>query len=326
MIYAFLVFTSILGAEDAHSPAYKELGQGVLKNRRQVSTLQVRALAHDLLMGRGVRSELYLDVPARRWRMDMTGWVDDRILSTAQWSEKHSGDGTYVYDFEPPVPQRVARIQSWETEVKAKRIFPFPDPRNAGLVPVNNGNSGTAFEITGSRLDLDSYTIECPDADETSVETGQWKGEPSRLAKATCLDGSKRRVFSYIVVPGWGYSVVLVTAEFYRDNQLVPYYKFVAESEVALHDESRIWFPTKVHYQAILDGKKDQEEICEFQVVSLNRPMPAELFTFKGMGLDKGHVVADMTGDLSVKRVWDGERVVLVAGQSCPSTRRNNDK
>ena len=310
MLSALLVLSAIIGAEDAHIPAYKELGQAVLRNRQQVRTLHVRTFARRLLKGSAVRSELYLDVEAKRWRRNTTGMLDENAASTPGWSEIVTVNNDRVYDFAPLISESVARIRSLATEADAERLSPFPDPRNAGLVPAYNGNSGTPFAVTGSRLSLYSYYVDCPDADETSVETGVWKGKPSRQVKAICLVGSERRVVSYVVVPGWGHSVVSVTVETYRENEPAPLFKFLAESEVALHEESQIWFPTTVHYQAIIGGKKDQDEVTEFEVISLNRTLPEELFTFKGMGLNRGHRVMDLTDASSAKKVWDGGRVV----------------
>lgn len=318
---AFLVFTSLFGANGVDVPTYGEIGQAVLAGREKIKTLHVRTCANRPGQHLGVRSELYLDVDAGRWRRDTTGAAEAAVQSpdaAPAWNEVVCVNGPVIYDFSPVVPERVARVRRLASEVDGGRLPPFPDPRNAGLVPAYNGNSGTPYKSGGLRLKLYAYYVSCPDATESCVDATVWKGLSCWKARAIRIDDSHRRVFSYVVVPEWDNSVVLLTAETYRKNEGTPHFRFSVESEVALHEESKVWFPKAVHYECHVDGKRTQEEITEFEVVSLNRPMVEELFTFKGMGLPIGHAVMDLTDVSAAKKFWDGDRIVRVEGRSAP--------
>lgn len=104
--------------------------------------------------------------------------------------------------------------------------------------------------------------------------------------------------------------MVLLKTESDRTDGKIRQLVFSVETEVALHQKSQMWFPTKVHYQAAFDGQKKQEEITEFQIVSLNEPIPESTFTFKGLGVPVGHRVMDLTDTWIGTKTWDGEEII----------------
>ena len=225
---------------------------------------------------------------------------------------KVSACGDIVYRYYPPDPDKVAVIDTLKRQVDQGSVRPFPDPRNAGLVSVFNGNTGTPFEIGGSRLSLYTSELDCAKEGRVSVEPATWKGEKCwKVESVRDLAGKKgRQVRRIFIVPSQDCSVVFLEVKTFRDTEKTPYYVFSVESDITFHKESQLWFPAKVRYRASIGGKEDQDEVTDIQVVSLNRPIPKEVFTFKGMGVPAGHVVMDLTDVEGGKKTWDGDKVV----------------
>jgi hypothetical protein len=309
------------GSETLPPPSPTEISQAVVANRERIRTAHVRTYSRRILKKQEISKELYLDADANRWRIDTTGMgpMGEPSAPTRKdaFVRKTGVSDGMVYQYHPLQQEVVARKDSLENGVKTRHVMPFPDPRNAGLVPTYIGNTGTPFEFSGSRLCIYPAHVDCAQADQVSVEPAVWKGVRCwRVAFARHNDLKQRLVRHYTVVPQWGHSVVSLMVETYLDQQETPCFAFSVESEVALHEKSQLWFPTQVVYRGDSEGKRIEEEITDVEVVSLNEAFPESTFTFKGLGVPAGHTVIDITDPGDSKTVWDGERVIRLQGAS----------
>jgi hypothetical protein len=71
-----------------------------------------------------------------------------------------------------------------------------------------------------------------------------------------------------------------------------------------------IWFPTTVHYRRTIDDVVVLDQRLDVETAEINQPIPAEVFTFRGMGLPEGTPIEYP----EIKRsddqpTWDGEKV-----------------
>lgn len=318
MVCLLLLCSALGNVDDGSIPSHTEVFGAVVSNREKIRSLQVQTVSRQTLPKAGVvRKSLYLDVDAQRWRIDTTGMLGSTETSDRQdegFERQVSADGGVVYRYYPQEPNKVAIIDTLKRQVDQRSVLPFPDPRNAGLVPVFAGNMGTPFEIAGFRLSLYTSELDCAKEGRVALEPATWKGQKCWKVGAVrdLAAKRKRQERCFFIVPEQGYSVVFLEVKTFRDAEKTPYYVFSVESEVAFHEENRLWFPVNVHYRAIIDGKESQDEVTEIQVVSLNRPIPQEVFTFKGMGVPAGHVVMDLTDTDTDKKVWDGNKVVRI--------------
>jgi hypothetical protein len=328
MTFLAVSCTLLMAAEAARAPSRTELAQAILTNRAKVRSLHVRAHSVRPLQHEELRRELYLDADAGRWRVASTGWVaaaggdqvDAGAAKRVYRKELSLSDGQ-IYEYFPADANVVATKETLIRAVAEKRIAPFPDPRNAGMAPVSITEIGPSFERTGGRLDLYSTYVECFGSNDASISSATWKGTPCwkvewELRKDPNVAAT---VFRYFAVPEWGFSIVLLQAESYAKKGGAPCFVSSVETEVARHEESGLWFPRTVSYHATVNlGKEEKrEEITRFDIVSLNKPIPENSFTFQGMGLASGHTVQDLTGAGNQrKKLWDGTEIVAASGPS----------
>lgn len=321
MIYAVLLFSVLADPNITPAPSHKELFEAVVANREKIKSLHVRTSSRRISQKAQIDNALYLDVDANRWRIDTTGSTAIQESSDPEgegaFRKKVSVHGGLVYRYYPSTPNAAATIHTLKDAAAQRFLGPFPDPRNAGIVPAFHGNTGTPFEIAGSGTPLHTFYVDCGRPGRVTVVPATWKGEPCwKVEWEGTNKANDKHVCRYSVVPQWGYSVVFLESNVYRNKATTPNYVFSVESEVALHKESQIWFPTRVHYKAIVDGKKINEEVTEIRVVSLNEPLPETVFTFKGMGVPAGHTVVDVMEPSTERKIWDGDRIVFVRGVS----------
>ncbi|MBX9580991.1 MAG: hypothetical protein K2X87_11840 [Gemmataceae bacterium] len=96
-------------------------------------------------------------------------------------------------------------------------------------------------------------------------------------------------------------------------------YEMVAPAAPASHETSieyakakgtDIWFPTSVHYRRTIDGVVVLDQKLDVETAEINQPIPAEVFTFKGMGLPEGTPIEyPEIKRLEDQPTWDGEKV-----------------
>lgn len=316
-MFCGIVLCVILAKPDAASaPSHVQVAEAVLAGRQKVKTLQVRSYCRRLLTRREMRSELFLDQEMKRWRFDTTllGPPGESLSSGEEvtYSQSTSANGEVVYSYRPTRPELVARIDLLQRALRGRHIAPFRDPRNAGLVPVPYSHTGTPFEIGGGRTSLYSFCVNfCLEAEQAAVVPVAWKGQQCWKVKSSShIKDATQGVCTYIVAPEMGHSVVFMEYKCYYNDETEPGDVASVESDITLHKKSGIWFPSQVRYLQFSQGKKIKEEITDFEVVSLNQPIPEDVFTFAGMGVPVGHRVMDVTKDSADAAIWDGEKVV----------------
>lgn len=302
------------------SPSHDDIFDAIVTNREAIRALKVHTITTRTLPNvQVVNKVLYLDVDAQRWRMDTTGPMPLNTSIAAdkrpEFVKKIGVSDSHVYQYFPFDPRRVATVESLNKPNNPNffdSFTPFPDPRNAGLVHVFHGNTGTPFEVGGTRISIYTGQLEPHKGEKVEIESANWKGVPCYKGKWEWqLDGpkSEKVVRQYVVVPEWGYTVVFLESKVYRENEASPYSTYSVETEASLERKSKIWFPTRVHYLATMDGKATQDELTEFELVSLNEPMQETEFNFKGMEVPIGHAVVDFI-EHSPSKAWDGNKVV----------------
>jgi len=319
MGYALVLCAILTDSETTAHPSHADIIKAVVSSREKIRSLCVHCVSRQPLKNEEAERTMYLDVDARRWRVD----VELRGPSTSKESEGFhrrrsvDGDGDVVYEYYPTQENMAAKKLSLRSAVSRHHVKPFPDPRNAGIVARLSSDIGTPFEIAGSRASIDSSTLMCEKANRVTVRSVDWRGEPSWKVEAAIVGGPQgTTICRYVVVPKWDWAVVLLEVTFSRDNGGTPDAAFRVETDVALHHGSRLWFPKKAHLSTTAAGKKIQEEMTDFEVVSLNEPLPESTFTFKGMGVPAGHPVTDSTEESIGKKIWDGDKITTVGGPS----------
>lgn len=320
MCLAVVCYIMLANSVAAPVPSHMEIAEAVIANREKIRSLHVRTYCRRMLTHREMRTELFLDDEARRWRVDTTGMggpgksasVGDQV----RYSRSVSANGDIAYMYNPGRPEMFA-TSDWLTRGLEKQYMqPFLDPRNAGLVPVDYGHTGTPFEVSGGRVCLYTYYIDfCLDAVQATVKPVVWNDRRCwKVESSSNPNNRQRSVCTYIVAPEMDHSVVSMEFKAYYNKETAPGDMSSVESDVALHEKSGVWFPSQVRYVLVSQGKKVEEEVTHVDVVSLNEPIPERVFSLAGMGVPIGHRVMDLTDESSNAKVWDGEKIVRVHG------------
>jgi hypothetical protein len=106
------------------------------------------------------------------------------------------------------------------------------------------------------------------------------------------------------IVPAQGYSVLRMRMSS-ADNSLVDQ----ADYTVAEYKNSGIWFPTISEYKRMRNGNIESFQNLSVQVVSLNEPLPADIFNPKSFDVPLGKT-AYTAGKKSIgKLYWDGNKI-----------------
>jgi hypothetical protein len=106
------------------------------------------------------------------------------------------------------------------------------------------------------------------------------------------------------VAPTLGYSVLKMRMSSV-DNSLVD----EADYTVAEYKKSGIWFPTVSEYKRMKNAKVELFQNLSVQVVSLNEPLPADIFNPKSFDVPLGKT-AYVQGKESIgKLFWDGNKI-----------------
>ena len=321
MPWILLLNVALVAPLGADRPSHGELVQAVVAEREKVRTLQVEVFARrELPEVRSSFRTLYLDVDGRRWRFDSTGFMAGKeaweLEGEGVFTRKVSVNGDFLFTFFPGIGQGIARRDYFADAIARGEVNPFPDPRNAGLTAAYSGNMGTPFELAGTRVSLYTYDIECIEADRIGVETAIWDGKAAWAIEAVWNPRSGRvRSQRYVVVPEWGHAVVFRESWFSPEVEPGPTRVFTVRTEVALDERTQIWFPSRTHYTAVVDGETTQDEVAEFRIVSLNEPLAESIFTLGGMGVPAGRRVLDAVQPSATDTIWDGDQVVSLSAQ-----------
>lgn len=180
------------------------------------------------------------------------------------------------------------------------------DPRRIGFGPSNF-------------LNLVNYPIDeflgNPARIKTTTQKVNHDGNDCTEVAISRINGATVRAW---IAPERGMNILRMVVVSAGEEEL----KLVDAVDVSasLHEPSGIWFPTRFHYQrsagdqAVEQVKtEEEEEEGTVEIISLNEPIPPEVFTFAGVGVPIGWPVSDRTRpDVSGPLAWDGKSAVSV--------------
>jgi hypothetical protein len=222
---------------------------------------------------------LFDDQPATRY---VTIWAGERFL---YWTNELSGEGHRL----------VATIADRSDEGATLGRRPL-DPRTLGMA-------------CAEFMNLENKHIDSVIANPARLMT---RTKEDTLQGVRCIVVTIQRNPALTtrawIAPERGYSVLRLESEFRHDPEK---HRGVAESNLQRHDRSGIWFPTHYVYEELIGGQRVTLEKGEVKIISLNEKIPAETFTFAGVGVPAGWPVNDFTRpDVSDRLAWDGRQVV----------------
>ncbi|MBX9790448.1 MAG: hypothetical protein K2Y37_16130 [Pirellulales bacterium] len=165
--------------------------------------------------------------------------------------------------------------------------------------------------VTDDFLNLVHYPLDevlaNPARKNTELRPAELAGQKCTLVTITCLNGASVRAW---IDPQRGPSVLRMEGEVDRPRG---HHAASVAIDLALDEASGIWFPKHARTESRTAGKLEREEDCTIEVISLNQPIPPEVFTFAGIGVPVGWPVSDHTRpDIDRPLAWDGKAVVTV--------------
>jgi len=165
-------------------------------------------------------------------------------------------------------------------------------------------------------LNLNHYPLDevlaNPARRNTAVRQEQLSGAACTVVTITRLNGGVIQVW---IAPERDFSVLRMEGEI-SDGRGSKRFDTV-DVDVALHEPSGLWFPVHSHCRNgsrnDAGEKLERDEDCAIEVISLNQPIPPEVFTFAGIGVPVGWPVSDHTRpDIDGQLAWDGRAVASV--------------
>src|SRR3990172_684376 len=195
MCFAVLLSCMLSSSSATNPPSCGEIVKTIVANREKIRSLHVRTVSRRPLEGTEFRRNLYLDVGGQRWRTDVLN------NDAARTAPSQKGDGYakcmsvdiregIVYEYYPSDTSVVARKISLQIGARERSVRPFPDPRNAGLVPRFFVGIGTPFESGGGRSAICSSFIDCTKYRRVSVTSAVWQDQPCWKVQAEGLSAS----------------------------------------------------------------------------------------------------------------------------------------
>ena len=172
------------------------------------------------------------------------------------------------------------------------------DPRRIGMAAVDF-------------LNLNHYPLDevlaNPARKNTTVQQEQLAGCECTLVTITRVNGGFIRVW---IAPERDFGVVRMDCEI-SDGRTKSF--DTVDVDLALHEPSGLWFPVHTNCRNGIGDRIEREEDCTIEVISLNQPIPPEVFTFAGIGVPVGWPVSDYTRpDIDRQLAWDGRAVASV--------------
>jgi len=284
LVLGFMVACAgTLGVEPASAPSVDELEKAALQQRRAIVRGSANLKSMEYKNGSatahaGFIMKLWLE-PSKS-RRDLW-WLKGAEEKSARqidcrncerngynvlWDETELPSGTIVVSFVKMGP---------EYNSPQRKLL---DLRMLGLVPVHV-NSLTGFH-------LESYLTRT-DRDKPTVKRDVWKGQECWLIQY--VDVWKSNIHIWIC-PQKGNSVVrMISEDKGRDGVL---WLSSIESTVESVGRSGLWFPSLCVFERIRDGKPDAREVLEITDLSLNEPIPPEVFSLAGMDIKDGTTIS----------------------------------
>lgn len=217
-------------------------------------------------------------------------------------------DGWGVDHFTPLSLTEMNETRSRQRGIdSAVRQMPVVDPRMLGLVPTSVGRLAT-HAITS--------IVGAPQRGVAEIRSGTW-GDHSAWTVSYVRENSAGSRVEYTVIPEFDFGVVSITA----DTDLpassgrggnAPHDHVQSNLEVEFQSVSASdahWFPKTLHYVEIWDGEVAMEQTADVSVVSLNDPIPEQVFRIEGMDLPVPTPIIRESGSRREHFVWNGSIV-----------------
>jgi hypothetical protein len=164
---------------------------------------------------------------------------------------------------------------------------PVTDPRLVGL-------SSSAFAVLAYlNLEKNNWLMR-KDQYNRIVERGRWKGKEA--VKISFMDSRNEKVSIWIVLE-YGPSVVRIET---RDTFSFDWIECDYEQKFGF------WYPIHYTYEYSRNQQLEKREDMNIEVLSLNAPIPPEVFQLKGMKIPAGTRVSTDKGVM----LWNGEELV----------------
>jgi len=183
-------------------------------------------------------------------------------------------------------------------QLKSRSLIKSPleanvtDLRNLGLVLSDSYN----LKQFTPRAFLDHSNCEI-----TAVEESEVEGEPCVLIAFRYPDGGSGTM---CISPRKGPSIVSVSM---KSDSLEERLKCTLSQD----GRSGVWFPSRCHYEYVVNGAVTTDENLEVQVEALNQSLPGSEFSFVGMALEPNSKVVVNSSDGDVRmRLWTGTELM----------------
>ena len=266
-----------------------------VQQRREIKSgeVVVRAQYGD---GRAIHLHIWWDGDSHR---------EDRFVGEYRDVQIWSG-GRYLHWNNEPGDRPGAKLVATVASVKDTGVIGSRepnDPRRIGMCPTDFLN------LVHDPVDA---FLSNPARKETTSEPAQQAGIDCTRVTMTNLHGATIR--SWIANDrGFGVLKMEIEAGIGEKKRVS-----AVETDLVLNEPSKIWFPTHFHSRSFLGETPQGEALYRdedgtVEVISLNEPIPPEVFTFAGVGVPIGWPVSDRTRpDVSGPQAWDGQAVVSV--------------
>lgn len=245
------------------------------------------------------RSKKRKDLTYRRKPQDSPAGFQypDRVI-TCQNCER---EGYFVsYNQMPPQKKGVSALTLLPlARMPQDRREMFGDPRSLGLIP-------SLTEVLYSETIEDYFAVPAKKRDQIVLRKDTRDGVDYQMLSYRVLP-SEVRVDNWII-PAKGYSVARIVMR--GSNHGKPW-EVTLESVPRQVERSEYWFPSKITYVYMEEGKLFNKELVEVTKVSLNEPIDDKYFTLAGMDIAEGTpIVGPMENGQTLVSVWEKGAVV----------------
>lgn len=174
-----------------------------------------------------------------------------------------------------------------------------PGPSSSTIDPRNFGFAPSPFPVIYSNH-LEAF-VGCADRTNTTEETLTIDGND--VISVTYQKGSASH--EMLIDPQRGYNLVSAAI-------ITPTADYRIDCELKQYGGGELWYPSQVTYFVKKDDVIADKNITTVQAAEFNQPVDAEVFTFKGMGVEGGTDISE-TPQLGGPKIWDGKDITSLS-------------